>query len=198
MATDTNTKTTKAEVKEKPEAKKSFAKKSRSSFKKRPEREEKEFDQVIVDIARVTRVMAGGKRMRFRACVVIGDRKGRVGYAIAKGADVSLAVNKAVNKAKKSIINVPIVDQTIPHEIRIKKGASKILFKPAKPGTGIIAGGAVRIVLDLAGIKDIVAKILGTNSKINNVNATIEALSRLKKAEKPADNKNDKAGKEKK
>ena len=190
--TDTNTKIDQAGSPDKPEAKKTFAKKSRSFSKKRPEREDKEFDQVIVDIARVTRVMAGGKRMRFRACVAIGDRKGRVGYAVAKGADVSLAVNKAVNKAKKNLIQVPIVNQTIPHEIKIKKGAAKILLKPAKQGTGIIAGGAVRIILDLAGVKNIVSKILGTNNKISNVGATMEALKGLKKIERTGDQKENK------
>ncbi|MAF14328.1 MAG: 30S ribosomal protein S5 [Parcubacteria group bacterium] len=145
---------------------------------------DREFDQVIVDIARVTRVMAGGKRMRFRACVAIGDRKGRVAQAVAKGADVTLAVNKAVAKAKKVMITVPIVNGTIPHRVDIKLGAAKLLIKPAPKGTGIIAGGAVRTVLDLAGIADVVAKILGTNNKINNVKATIEALKRLKRVEK--------------
>lgn len=190
--TDTNIKIDQAESPDKPVAKKSFAKKSKSSSRKRPEREDKEFDQVIVDISRVTRVMAGGKRMRFRACVAIGDRKGRVGYAVAKGADVSLAVNKAVNKAKKNLIQVPIVNQTIPHEIKIKKGAAKILLKPAKQGTGIIAGGAVRIILDLAGVKNIVSKILGTSNKINNVSATMEALKGLKRIEKPVEKKENK------
>jgi small subunit ribosomal protein S5 len=147
------------------------------------EKEEKEFDQSIIDIARVTRVMAGGKRMRFRACVVIGDRKGRVGAAVAKGADVTIAVNKAVTKAKKEMINVPLFNQTIPHQINVKYKAAKILLKPAPKGTGIIAGGAVRIVLDLTGVSDIVAKILGTNNKINNVKATIKALKMLKRIE---------------
>ncbi|NUM25028.1 MAG: 30S ribosomal protein S5 [Candidatus Buchananbacteria bacterium] len=144
---------------------------------------EKEFDQVIVDIARVTRVMAGGKRMRFRACVVIGDRKGRVGYSVAKGADVTLAVNKAVTKARKSLINVPIINDTIPHQVQVKVKAARILIKPATKGTGVIAGGAVRIVLDLAGISNAVAKIFGTSNKINNIAATIKALKMLKRVE---------------
>lgn len=153
--------------------------------------QEKDFDQVIIDIARVTRVMAGGKRMRFRACVVIGDRKGKVGTAVAKGADVTLAVNKAVAKAKKNLINVPIVNETIPHRVDVKFGAAKILIKPAPKGTGIIAGGAVRAVLDLAGVSNVVAKILGTNNKINNVKATMEAFKMLKRVEpkKFGDNK---------
>ena len=157
--------------------------KKTKKFERNTESAEKEFEQVIVDIARVTRVMAGGKRMRFRACVVVGDRKGRIGYAVAKGADVTLAVNKAVTKAKKSLINVPIINDTIPHEINVKIKSAKILIKPATKGTGVIAGGAVRIVLDLAGVSNAVAKIFGTNNKINNVSATIKALKMLKRVE---------------
>lgn len=154
------------------------------------EREVQEFDQAMIDIARVTRVMAGGKRMRFRACVVIGNRKGKIGYALAKGADVTMAINKAVNKAKKNMITVPILNETIPHQVIVKDGASKILFKPAPKGTGIIAGGVVRMIMDLAGVSDVVAKILGTNNKVNNVNATFKALASLKRVEaKPAKDK---------
>jgi small subunit ribosomal protein S5 len=145
--------------------------------------EEREYDQVIIDIARVTRVMAGGKRMRFRACLVIGDKKGKVGSAVAKGADVTLAVNKALAKAKKNIVNVPIINETIPHRVKVKFGAAKILLKPAPKGTGVIAGGAVRTVLDLAGVSNVVAKILGSKNKINNVKATITALEKLKRVE---------------
>jgi len=141
------------------------------------------FDQVIIDIARVTRVMAGGKRMRFRACVVVGDKKGKVGSSVAKGADVTMAVNKAVTKAKKNLVNVSIINETIPHQIRSKYGAAKILLKPAPKGSGVIAGGAARSVLELAGVSNVVAKILGSKNKINNVRATILALSKLKKVE---------------
>ena len=144
-------------------------------------REKSEFDQRIVDLARVTRVMKGGKRLRFRACVAIGDRKGRVAIGIAKGADVTMAISKAVRKAEKRLINVPIVKGTIPHEIRHKLGAAKILLKPAPKGTGIIAGGAVRIVLELAGIDNVVSKILGTNNKVSNVQCTMEALQGFKR-----------------
>jgi len=140
-----------------------------------------EFEQKMIDIARVTRVMAGGKRMRFRACVAIGNKKGRVAIGLAKGADVTGAVTKAVNKAKKDFIDIPIVNETIPHEVYQKLGAAKILFKPAKKGRGIIAGGAVRILLELSGIKNITSKILGTGNKVNNVKCTIEALKNLKK-----------------
>lgn len=146
----------------------------------KPKREKPEFEQQIVDIARVTRVMAGGKRMRFRACVVIGDKKGRVGMGLAKGADVTLAVQKAVKKAEKDLVKINLVKGTIPHEINIKNGSAKVLLKPAPSGTGIISGGAVRIVLELAGVENVVSKILGGNNKINNVRATIKALEKLK------------------
>ena len=138
-----------------------------------------EFEQKVIDLARVTRVMAGGKRMRFRACIAIGNKKGRVAIGLAKGADVTIAVTKAVNKAKKNFVDVKIVNNTIPHEIRQKLGAAKILLKPAKIGHGIIAGGAVRIILELAGIKNITSKILGTNNKMNNVKCAILALQNL-------------------
>lgn len=138
-----------------------------------------EFEQKIIDLARVTRVMAGGKRMRFRACVVIGDKAGRVGYAVAKGADVTLAVNKAVNKAKKDLLDLKFYNETIPHNVSCKFKAGKVLLKPAPTGTGIIAGGAVRDVLELAGIPNVVAKILGSSNKINNVKATFLALKSL-------------------
>lgn len=152
-------------------------------------REEKEYDQSIIDIARVTRVMAGGKRMRFRACIVIGDRKGKVGSAVAKGADVTLAINKALTKAKKNLITVPIINETIPHQVMVKSGAARIMLKPAPKGTGIIAGGAVRTVLDLAGVSNVVAKALGSKNKINNVAAALKGLQKLKKVEPKVSNK---------
>jgi len=147
---------------------------------------QEEFDQRIVDIARVTRVMAGGKRMRFRACVAIGNKNGKVAIGLSKGADVTIAVTKAVNKAKKNIIDVPIINDTIPHEIYHKLGAAKILLKPARRGKGVIAGGAVHIILGLAGIKNITTKILGTHNKVNVAKCTVEALENLRKVEKKA------------
>lgn len=147
-----------------------------------------EYEQKIVDIARVTRVMAGGKRMRFRACVAIGNKSGKVGVGIAKGADVTLAVAKAVNDAKKKIVDVPITNTTIPHEIYHKTGAAKVLLKPARKGNGVIAGGAVRMVLELSGIQNITSKNLGTNNKINVAKCTVEALRSLKKVEKKKNN----------
>lgn len=154
---------------------------SRSSRSSGP-REPKEFDQQIIDIARVTRVVAGGKRMRFRACVVIGDRKGRVGYGLAKGGDVSLAVNKAATAARKRLVNVPISQETIPHEVRAKFGAAYVFLKPAPAGTGVIAGGPVRAVIELSGVRNIVTKMQGSRNKINNVKATFSALAGLRRS----------------
>lgn len=147
-----------------------------SKFKK----EKSEFDQAVIDIARVTRVMAGGKRMRFRACVVVGDRKGRVGMGLAKGADVSAAVQKAQRQAEKHVIKINLAGETIAHEVRLKDGSARLVLKPAPAGTGIISGGAVRTVLELAGIKNVVSKVLGTDNKINNVRAALKALASLK------------------
>ena len=159
--------------------------------RKLPEvKKDQEYEQKIVDLARVTRVMAGGKRMRFRACVVIGNGKGKVSYGVAKGADVSIAINKAVNQAKKTIGKVKIVNDTIPHEVRIKFKAAKLMLKPAPPGTGVIAGGAVRIVMELAGIKNVVSKMIGSKNKINNVKATFIALSQLIDQERLLERKN--------
>jgi small subunit ribosomal protein S5 len=143
-------------------------------------RPQSEFEQRIIDLARVTRVMAGGKRMRFRACVALGDKKGKVGWGVAKGADVTIAVNKAATKAKKNMIKINLIDETIAHAITVKFKAAKVLLKPAVKGTGVIAGGAVRNVLELAGIPNIYAKILGSNNKINNVNCVFDALKSLK------------------
>lgn len=138
------------------------------------------FEQRIVELARVTRVMAGGKRMRFRALVVLGNKQGKVGAGLAKGADVSLAVSKATAKARRALLNVPLKNGTIPHQITIKYKSAYVLLKPAPKGTGIIAGGPVRAVLELAGVPNIVSKILGSSNKINNVRAVLKAFSQLK------------------
>jgi small subunit ribosomal protein S5 len=150
-----------------------------------------EFEQRILEIARVTRVMAGGKRMNFRACVAIGDKKGNVGVGLGKGADVTMAVNKAVNKAKKTMVNVSMINETIPHEVYNKMGAAKIMIKPAKQGRGVISGGVTRVIMELAGVKNVTSKTLGTNNKINNARCTIEALSKLRKVENKVVNKAD-------
>lgn len=139
--------------------------------------EKPEFEQRLVEVARVTRVMAGGKRMRFRALLAIGDRKGRVGIGVAKALDVTIAIQKAFNQAKKNLIQVPIEKGTIPHQVLAKHTASVVLLKPAKSGTGIKAGGAVRIILELAGLQDVTAKILGGSNKGNTVKATLDGLA---------------------
>lgn len=150
--------------------------------KQRDRREQSEFDQKIIDIARVTRVMAGGKRMRFRACVALGNKKGKVGVGIAKGADVQIAISKATTQAEKNMVKVHIVAGTIPHAVVAKFKAAKVMLKPAALGTGVIAGGAVRTVLTLAGAENVVGKILGSQNKINNVQVTLKALQMLKDA----------------
>jgi len=153
--------------------------------------EKDDFDQKMIDLARVTRVMAGGKRMRFRACIVIGDHKGKIGWAVAKGADVSLAINKAASKARKNLVTVRAYKGTIPHPIEVKYKAARVMIKPAKLGSGIKAGGAVRAVLELSGIENISAKILGSSNKINNVRATFKALTSLKYGARLEDNDNE-------
>ncbi len=145
----------------------------------RDKREKPEYDQKLLDLARVARVVKGGRRFRFRATLVIGNRKGKVGVGVGKGADVSDAIRKAFDDAKKSMITVSMKGGTIIHDIEHKKGAARIILKSAISGKGIIAGGAIRSVVDLAGIKDIVSKSLGTSNKLSVSRAVIEALSIL-------------------
>lgn len=158
------------------------------SNKKFTPREQPEFEQKLVDLARVTRVTRGGKRLSFRALVVIGDRKGRVGYGLAKGRDVTLAVAKAGEQAKKNVIKISLTNGTIPHWVKEKFKAAKVLLKPAPRGTGVKAGGTVRIVLDLAGAENVVGKMLGSKNKINNVKCTYNALLRLRQPKKEISN----------
>ena len=139
-----------------------------------------EFEEVVVNIGRVTKVVKGGRRFRFSALVVVGDKKGHVGYGIGKAKEVPDAIKKAVDNAFKNITTVNIKGSTIAHDITHKYNASKIILKPASEGTGVIAGGAARPVIELAGIKDILTKSLGSNNPSNLVRATIEALSRIK------------------
>lgn len=143
------------------------------------DKEESKFDTLPISIRRVTKVGSGSKRMRFSVAVVVGDRKGKVGVGLGKGPDVRSAMEKAVRFGKKNLIDVPMVGTTIPHEIKCKVGAAEIFLKPALPGTGVIAGGAVRAVVELAGIRDILSKRFGANNQLNNVYATIEALKQL-------------------
>ncbi len=145
-------------------------------------RERSEFDQRVLDIRRTARVVAGGRRFSFRATVVIGNRDGKVGAGMGKGADVASAVEKAVFQAKKNLIFVPLTEaRTITHEAEGRLGAAWVLLRPAREGRGLVAGGPVRAIADLAGIKNLTAKILGrTANKLNNAKATIEALKKLK------------------
>ena len=140
-------------------------------------REPSEFDERVVEVQRISRVVKGGRRIRFRALVVIGNKKGKVGMGVAKANDVSEAVRKAVAIAKKNIIFVPIIEGTIPYEITIEKGSVILVLRPAATGTSIVAGGSIRTVAELAGITDILAKSMGSSNKINNVTAAITALS---------------------
>jgi small subunit ribosomal protein S5 len=142
--------------------------------------EEKQFDERVVNIDRVARVVKGGRRFRFRALVVIGDHKGKVGIGIAKGADVTTAVTKAVDVAKKNIMTVEIYKGTIPHEAEAKVSGARILLLPASAGTGLIAGGVVRTVLEVAGISNALSKSLGSANKINCAYATLQALTSIK------------------
>lgn len=153
---------------------------NKKNIKKNIRREKPEFEQKLLDLARVTRVVKGGRRFRFRATLVIGDHKGKVGVGVAKGSDVSDAIQKAYNDAKKSLITVKLSGNTISHDVQMKLGSAKIMLKPASEGRGVIAGGAVRAVVDLAGIRDIVSKSLGTSNKLNVARATVKALQSLK------------------
>ncbi len=135
-----------------------------------------EFEERVIEVNRVTRVVKGGKRMRFRALVVIGDRKGRVSYGLGKATDVTTAVTKAVTSAKKDMLKVSLTRGTLPYRIIGVHKSAQVLVKPASPGSGLIAGGAARVVLELAGVKDAVAKMLGSSNKISNVMATLDAL----------------------
>jgi small subunit ribosomal protein S5 len=143
-------------------------------------REPREFDQKVVEVSRVTRVVAGGKRMRFRALVVVGDKKGRVGFGLRKGVDVAESVNKAVNQAKKHMITLPLAGDTIPHEVVVKYKSSRLILKPTRTGTGIVAGGAIRAVMDLAGVKNVMSKMLGSSNKVNNIKAVFKAFESMK------------------
>jgi small subunit ribosomal protein S5 len=146
--------------------------------------QEKENEELVIDVKRVTKVTKGGRQFRFAATVVVGNRKGQVGLGIGKANEVPDAVKKAISQANKNLIQVPIIEgRTIPHEAYGVSGAAKVLIKPAKAGNGVIAGGPVRAVLELAGISDVISKSLGSNTKINMARATINALSAQKTIE---------------
>ncbi|AHB42615.1 ribosomal protein S5, nonfunctional [Candidatus Saccharibacteria bacterium RAAC3_TM7_1] len=141
--------------------------------------EPKQFEEVVINIDRVARVVKGGRRFRFKALVVVGDRKTKVGVGVSKGADVQSAISKATDVAKKNMIIIPVVNTTIPHDAEVKLSGARVLIKPAAPGTGIIAGGVVRQVIGVTGITNLLSKSLGSTNKVNIAYATIEALKSL-------------------
>lgn len=145
---------------------------------------QKEFEELVIEVKSVVKVNKGGRQRRFSATVVVGDRKGRVGLGIGKANEVPDAIKKAIQAATKSVVKIPLVDgRTIQHEVLGRSGAAKVFLKPASEGTGVIAGGAVRAVLELAGIKDILSKSLGSRTKLNMATATINALTSVKSIE---------------
>lgn len=155
---------------------------------RKPRKENDQFEERVVTINRVTKVVKGGRRFRFAALVVVGDKKGRVGFGTGKANEVPDAIKKAIEAAKKNLITVPIINgSTIPHEVKGVYGAGKVFLKPASKGTGVIAGGPVRAVLELAGVHDILSKSLGSNTPINMVRATVQGLESLKTAESYAE-----------
>jgi len=141
--------------------------------------EPKEFEEIVINIDRVARVVKGGRRFRFKALVVVGNKKDKVGVGVAKGADVQTAVAKATDVAKKHLITIPLQGDTIPHDAEVKFTGARVLIKPAAPGTGIIAGGVVRQVIGATGIRNMLSKSLGSTNKVNIAYATIEALRSL-------------------
>lgn len=153
---------------------------------RRNDREQSEFEERVVSINRVTKVVKGGRRLRFAALVVVGDHNGRVGFGTGKAQEVPEAIRKAIEAAKKNLITVPMVGTTLPHEALGVFGGGKILLKPAVEGAGVAAGGAVRAVLELAGVADVTSKSLGSNTPINVVRATVDGLNQLKRAEEVA------------
>lgn len=161
-------------------------KKDRRNRRNSRQRQPKEFEEVVIGINRVVKVVKGGRRFRFAALVVVGDKKGRVGFGTGKANEVPDAIRKAVEDAKRNIINVPMVGTTLPHDIIGKHDSGSILLKPAPEGTGIIAGGPVRSILELAGYSDVVSKSLGSNNKTNMVRATMNGLMRLETKESVA------------
>lgn len=141
---------------------------------------EKEFEEKVVQVNRVSKKTKGGNRIGFSVLVVVGNKKGEVGVGLGKARDVSSAIAKAVDYAKKHLIKIPLKGTTIPHDVRVKRGAAEVMLKPAPVGSGVIAGGAIRSVVEAAGIRDVSSKVLGTRNQASNVYACLEALKKLR------------------
>lgn len=150
-------------------------------FRREREEKSKEYDERVVAVDRISYTVAGGRRMRFRALVVIGNRRGKVGIGVAKAGEVQTAIQKAARSARRRLVEVPIIRGTIPYPIEVSYGGARVFLKPAGPGTSVIAGGSIRAVLELAGVTDILSKSLGSSNKVNSVKATLLALQELKK-----------------
>jgi len=155
--------------------------------KRNTQEQDNQWTEKVVQVRRVTKVVKGGKRLNFRVITIIGDGEGQVGIGVGKSKDVVGAIQKGMTDARKNLIKVPIVNTTIPHPVTVRLGSAKVLVKPAKQGTGVIAGGAVRIVLEAAGIRNATAKCLGSKSPLNNARATVEALRQLQTVESIAE-----------
>ena len=163
--------------------KKKTIKKIPGKFEKTTAEIKEEFESKLLDLTRISHTRAGGRKIGFRAVIVVGNKGGKVGMGVAKGNDVALAIEKATRLAKKNLIEVPIVEDTIPHEVNSKFGPAEVLLRPQRKGRGLVAGGTVRIICNLSGIRNISSKILGrTGNKLNNAQATIKALKKLKYA----------------
>lgn len=142
--------------------------------------EPKEYEEEVLELSRVTRVVAGGRRLRFRATVVIGNKKGKIGLGTGKATEVAISIQKAILQAKKNLVTIQLYKDTIPHDIKVKFNSARVYLMPAGPGTGVIAGGSVRKIAELAGIKNLLSKCFGSTNKLNNAYATMEAMKMLK------------------
>ncbi|MBD3363187.1 30S ribosomal protein S5 [Candidatus Dojkabacteria bacterium] len=178
--TQNNVKSDKSKQKKVQVKRKKSSRSYKRKKKKRRRRNQEEFEKRIISIRRVSRVNKGGRRLRLSVCIVIGDKKGRIGIGLAKGEDVRSAEEKAYKYAKKHMKKIPLKNNTIPHEFYHKKGAARVFMKPASPGTGIVAGSSLRAVMEVLGVKDVLSKIIGSNNAINNAYAAIEGLSQMK------------------